>query len=221
MAPGRQILVLAPPDQRHLCIPLRSQGFIVSFFEEIPSLENLPHSETPDVLIMDLSLLPQEEQSPFIDHCIGSSIPVIGIVPEGNASSLDPNLKVVDFLFSPFQEKELQTRVHRAMWNTQTSEQNNIITRGELLIDQDRYEVFVSRRKILLTFKEFQLICLMATNPGRVYSREELLSLVWEYDYFGGTRTVDVHIRRLRSKLEDSSHIFIETVRNVGYRFYN
>ena len=94
-----------------------------------------------------------------------------------------------------------------------------IIRVGDLVIDQDRYEVTVAGKKVILTFKEYQLLCLLAANPGRVYTRETLLSRVWQYDYFGGTRTVDVHIRRLRSKVEDASHLFIETVRNVGYRF--
>ncbi len=71
----------------------------------------------------------------------------------------------------------------------------------------------------MLTFKEYQLLTLLAANPGRVYTRETLLRNIWEYDYFGGTRTVDVHVRRLRSKIEDDDHSFIETVRNVGYRF--
>ena len=74
-------------------------------------------------------------------------------------------------------------------------------------------------RKVLLTFKEYELLKLLASTPGRVYSRDKLLDQVWGYQYFGGTRTVDVHVRRLRSKIEDASHTFIETVRNVGYRF--
>ena len=83
----------------------------------------------------------------------------------------------------------------------------------------DRYEVSSRGKRVLLTFKEYQLLVLLVTNPGKVYTREELLMDVWAYDYFGGTRTVDVHIRRLRSKIEDADHSFIETVRNVGYRF--
>ena len=86
-------------------------------------------------------------------------------------------------------------------------------------IDLDSYEVTISGDKVILTYKEFQLLCLMANTPGRVYSREALLSSVWGYDYFGGTRTVDVHIRRLRSKIENKGSIFIDTIRNVGYRF--
>ena len=70
-----------------------------------------------------------------------------------------------------------------------------------------------------LTYKEFQLLVLLASNPGHVYSREDLLSRIWGYDYLGGTRTVDVHVRRLRSKIEDSSNVFVETVWNVGYKF--
>ena len=74
-------------------------------------------------------------------------------------------------------------------------------------------------RRVSLRFKEYELLLLMAANPGRVYSREVLLNRIWGYEYLGGTRTVDVHIRRLRSKIEDTGHRFIETVWQVGYRF--
>ena len=74
-------------------------------------------------------------------------------------------------------------------------------------------------RIVELTFKEYELLKLLASNSGRVYSREALLDQIWGYDYYGGDRTVDVHVRRLRSKIEDSTHTFIETVRNIGYRF--
>ena len=90
---------------------------------------------------------------------------------------------------------------------------------GELAIDLERYEVTLSGRKVALTYKEFQLLALLASNPGRVYSREVLLSTLWGYDYLGGTRTVDVHIRRLRSKIEASDRVYLETIWNVGYRF--
>ena len=70
-----------------------------------------------------------------------------------------------------------------------------------------------------LTFKEYELLKFLASNRGRVYTREALLNKVWGYDYYGGDRTVDVHVRRLRSKIEDSKRTFIETVRNIGYRF--
>ena len=74
-------------------------------------------------------------------------------------------------------------------------------------------------RRIALRFKEYELLRLLATSPGRVFTRDALLRKIWGYDYFGGTRTVDVHIRRLRSKIEDAEHSFIETIWAVGYRF--
>jgi two-component system alkaline phosphatase synthesis response regulator PhoP len=70
-----------------------------------------------------------------------------------------------------------------------------------------------------LTFREYELLRFLVEHPGRVFSRDELLNAVWGYDYFGGDRTVDVHVRRLRSKIEDATHTYIETVRNIGYRF--
>jgi two-component system alkaline phosphatase synthesis response regulator PhoP len=88
-----------------------------------------------------------------------------------------------------------------------------------MTIDLERYDVTVGGRRVSLTYKEFQLLVLLASNPGRVYSRENLLSQVWGYDYLGGTRTVDVHVRRLRSKIESPDRSFIETIYLVGYRF--
>jgi DNA-binding response OmpR family regulator len=90
---------------------------------------------------------------------------------------------------------------------------------GDMTINAANFEVSVGGRRVSLRFKEYELLLLMAANPGRVYSREALLNKVWGYDYLGGTRTVDVHIRRLRSKIEDAEHTFIETVWQVGYRF--
>ena len=87
------------------------------------------------------------------------------------------------------------------------------------MIDLARCEVSVNDEPVLLTFKEYELLKFLASNKDRVFTRESLLNKVWGYDYYGGDRTVDVHIRRLRSKIEDSTHTFIETVRNVGYKF--
>ncbi|MSQ07397.1 MAG: response regulator transcription factor [Dehalococcoidia bacterium] len=96
---------------------------------------------------------------------------------------------------------------------------SKVLKVGELVVDLERYDVSIGGRKVTLTYKEFQLLVLLASNPGRVYTRETLLSQVWGYDYLGGTRTVDVHIRRLRAKVEDPDHAYVETIWNVGYRF--
>ena len=90
---------------------------------------------------------------------------------------------------------------------------------GGLVINPVNYEVSIDGNRINLRFKEYELLLLLATSPGRVYTREAILNQVWGYDYFGGTRTVDVHIRRLRSKIDSYGEKFIETVWNLGYRF--
>ena len=162
---------------------------------------------------------PPEDLGAFIQLCKNLQIPVLVMIPKEDHATVDPSLEVEDLVFLPFRDHELRTRVRRALWRTGSWDSGQIIRTGDIVIDQERYEVSVAGRKVILTFKEYQLLCLLAANPGRVYTRETLLSRVWEYDYFGGTRTVDVHIRRLRSKVEDANHLFIETVRNVGYRF--
>ena len=93
------------------------------------------------------------------------------------------------------------------------------IRSGEVVIDEDSYTAKIKGRTLDLTFKEFELLKYLAQHPGRVFSRSQLLQEIWGYDYFGGTRTVDVHIRRLRSKLGPEFESVIDTVRNVGYRF--
>ena len=96
----------------------------------------------------------------------------------------------------------------------------NVLRCGDLEMDLANYTVQVGDRPVELTYKEYELLRVLATNPGRVLNRETLLNKVWGYDFYGGARTVDVHIRRLRFKIEDRHHSFIETVRNVGYRFH-
>ena len=94
-----------------------------------------------------------------------------------------------------------------------------MIRSGEVVVDDATYTAKIGKRTLDLTFKEFELLKFLAQHPGRVFSRQQLLQEVWGYDYFGGTRTVDVHVRRLRAKLGAEHETLIGTVRNVGYRF--
>ena len=128
---------------------------------------------------------------------------------------------ITDFIVSPFLEEELITRsifsVKRA---TVAPLEEDLINRGDLTINPSNYEVLINNIRVHLRFKEYELLLLLASNPGRVYDRATLLNQIWGYDYFGGTRTVDVHIRRLRSKIENNAeNPYIETIWNVGYRF--
>ena len=219
MVSGRRILLLAPQDERGSFRPLEEEGFTLSLYQEPLIVEEIPLEESPDLVVVDIALMPTEDLSAFLQRCKEVQLPVLAVVSQEHRSLLDPTLPVEDFIFSPLGDAELRTRVRRILWKTGSWDSGQVIRIGDLLIDQERYEIAVAGRRVILTYKEYQLLCLLATNPGRVYSREALLSRVWGYDYFGGTRTVDVHIRRLRSKVEDATHLFIETVRNVGYRF--
>ncbi len=219
MVSGRRILLLAPQDERGSFRPLEEEGFTLSLYQEPLIVEEIPLEESPDLVVVDIALMPAEDLSTFLQRCKEVQLPVLAVVSQEHRSLLDPTLPVEDFIFSPLGDAELRTRVRRILWKTGSWDSGQVIRIGDLVIDQERYETAVAGRRVILTYKEYQLLCLLATNPGRVYSREALLSRVWGYDYFGGTRTVDVHIRRLRSKVEDATHLFIETVRNVGYRF--
>ena len=219
MVSGRRILLLAPQDDRGSYRPLEEEGFTLSLHQEPLIVEEIPLDESPDLVVVDIALMPAEDLSAFLQRCKEVQLPVLAVVSQEYRSLLDPTLPVEDFIFSPLGDAELRIRVRHILWKTGSWDSGQVVRIGDLLIDQERYEISVAGRRVILTYKEYQLLCLLATNPGRVYSREALLSRVWGYDYFGGTRTVDVHIRRLRSKVEDATHLFIETVRNVGYRF--
>ena len=124
-----------------------------------------------------------------------------------------------DFVMKPWNIDELSARIRRAISRTTRPEGDGIIKAGDLAIDPVRCEVEIAGRLLALTFKEYELLKLLATHKGKVFTRESLLNEIWGYDYYGGDRTVDVHIRRLRSKIEDPVHTFIDTVRNIGYKF--
>jgi len=142
--------------------------------------------------------------------------PVIALTPSEKLDNLDDLID--DFVVKPYNSKELITRINRLVKKETEVATEQIRTAG-ITIDPDKYEVYVNGKLVSLTFKEYELLKFLASHPGRVFTRDALLNQVWSQDYFGGDRTVDVHIRRLRSKIEDPTHVYIETVRNIGYRF--
>jgi DNA-binding response OmpR family regulator len=149
----------------------------------------------------------------------GTRLPVIVLASRGALHRLDSAPSVDDFVIEPWDPTEVTVRAKRALQRTNHIDSKELIKCGDLIIDLARCEVAVNGGPVLLTFKEYELLKFLASNKDRVFTRESLLNRVWGYDYYGGDRTVDVHIRRLRSKIEDSTHTFIETVRNVGYKF--
>ncbi|WP_040166253.1 response regulator transcription factor [Microbacterium gorillae] len=150
----------------------------------------------------------------------GLSSPLIAIVTEGGLTALSADWGVDDVLLPTAGPAEIDARIRLARGRAAaaTDQIPTRVSTSGITIDEASYSARLHGKPLDLTYKEFQLLHFLATHPSRVFTREQLLSEVWGYDYFGGTRTVDVHVRRLRAKLGDLEQV-IGTVRNVGYRF--
>ena len=144
--------------------------------------------------------------------------PVVAIADQSNAERFDFNSGHIELCFNSDSARELEARI-KTVRARSTYQAAPVIVHGDLVIDVNSFAVSLNGRNIELTYKEYELLKLFASNPGRVFRREDILNRIWGDDYFGGTRTVDVHVRRLRSKLDDVSHNVIETMWRVGYRF--
>ena len=148
----------------------------------------------------------------------GLSSPLIAVVTEGGMAAVTPDWGITDVVLEGAAPGEIDARIRLALGRTTSDSPTSHIQASGLVIDEASYSVRLHDRPLDLTFKEFELLRFLATHPSRVFTREQLLSEVWGYDYYGGTRTVDVHVRRLRAKLGELEQL-IGTVRNVGYRF--
>jgi DNA-binding response OmpR family regulator len=154
----------------------------------------------------------------------GVSTPIVVITTEGGLSAINSDWQIADVILDTAGPAEVDARIRivigkDALVQLPKNPSLKEIRSGEVVIDEDSYTAKIKGRTLDLTFKEFELLKYLTQHPGRVFSRSQLLQEIWGYDYFGGTRTVDVHIRRLRSKLGPEFEAIIDTVRNVGYRF--
>ncbi|MET9341592.1 response regulator transcription factor [Nonomuraea sp. NPDC003804] len=152
----------------------------------------------------------------------GVDCPLLVIVTEGGLAAMTAEWGVDDVLLDSAGPAEVEARLRLATGRLSLAAADEVpdeIRSGDLAIDEATYTARLRGRALDLTFKEFELLKYLAQHPGRVFTRAQLLQEVWGYDYFGGTRTVDVHVRRLRAKLGPEYESLIGTVRNVGYRF--
>ena len=215
--PNMLIIAKESKELVGLSSELIRNGFECSILPNGNALIGQLATQAPDLILVELNgylgtrdLVHKTKQE--------SPVPIIALVARGSIDNVDGHLLVDDFLISPYDTRELVLRSKRLL-NKTRSRNGEVIRCGDLLIDQVKCEVTLSGKVVMLTFKEYELLKFLASNPDCVFTRETLLNSVWRYDYYGGDRTVDVHITRLRSKIEDSSHTFIKTVRNIGYRF--
>ena len=178
--------------------------------------------EKLDVVVVDLERCATETAK--LCHTIKrerplKELPLILLVPEERLGQLDFGWGIEDYLTLPVSVTRLAERLHFLVWKLNRVAPKNGFSLNGLVIDFERYEVHVNGEPIDLTYKEFELLKFLTLHPGKPFTREALLDKVWGYDYYGGTRTVDVHIRRLRSKIETHGRVYIDTIRNVGYKF--
>jgi DNA-binding response OmpR family regulator len=212
-----QLLVLAASAEQQVMPAL---GLLSHRVRQIPaepaSLVNAPAA---DLIFLDARRdLAGAKSLAKILHTTGLSTPLIIIVTEGGLAAINSEWKATDIILENAGPAEIDARIRLALSRKEESSKSEQIHASGVVIDEASYSAKVSGRTLDLTYKEFELLRFLAQHPGRVFTREQLLSEVWGYDYFGGTRTVDVHIRRLRAKLEELDSL-IGTVRNVGYRF--
>jgi len=204
--------------------------------EVLPALGLLPHQVTVlpqdagalvdrslgDVLLVDARRdLMSARAFVRVLAAMGTSVPVLAVLTEGGLIAISAEWPVDDVVLDTAGPAELDARLRlaverRAATSTEVSGRVEI---GELVIDETTYAARLSGVSLDLTYKEFELLKFLAQHPGRVFTRSHLVQEVWGYDYFGGTRTVDVHVRRLRAKLGVEYEGMIGTVRNVGYKF--
>ena len=183
--------------------------------------------EAPDsdlVLVDGRQELAQARDLCRLIRTTGSDVPVLLVVTEGGLSVVTADWGMDDVVLHTCGPAELEARIKLAIGRLLAQREaddpeSHVIRTGEVVVDDATYTAKLGGRALDLTFKEFELLKFLAQHPGRVFSRQQLLQEVWGYDYFGGTRTVDVHVRRLRAKLGPENETLIGTVRNVGYRF--
>ncbi|XUX01430.1 MAG: response regulator transcription factor [Dehalogenimonas sp.] len=213
------ILILAEENDktRELKTRLLREGYACTLMPPGEEPEKIIAQQTPRLVVLDVG---PEGDIPTLDYSNDGKGPmVIAVAFRQRMHELASRDDITDFVLKPFDVDELLTRIRRLAARAKATPLSDIITAGDLIIDTARCEVSLAGAPVELTFREYELLKFLASNRGRVFSREVLLNKVWGYEYFGGDRTVDVHVRRLRSKIEESGQIYVETVRNIGYRF--
>lgn len=225
--------ILIVDDEEHIVelikFNLLNAGYDVFTANDGIEAVKIAKAERPNLLLLDLML-------PGIDgfdvckeikrdnEMKKTSIIMLTAKGEELDKILGLELGADDYITKPFSVRELLARVKAVLRRTNTFneiEENDVYDSQNLRVDFERHEVYVNEKKVDLTLKEFELLQILIKNRGKILKRETLLDKIWGYEYIGETRTVDVHIRYLRKKIEedDKNPRFIETIRGVGYRF--
>ena len=218
-----RLLILAKEKQNlaGLRESLNAGGLACAVARYGEGLEEAVARQAPEILLVDMDADHPDEATWQLISNLKRNRPlrVMALVPADCLETVEKNAFIDEFIVSPPDARELELRARRLISRVEKPASARQIKCDGLAIDMETCEVAVDGHVVELTFKEYEMLKLLASHRGRVFTRESLLDRVWGYDYYGGDRTVDVHIRRLRSKIEDTHHAYIETVRNIGYRF--
>lgn len=203
---------------------LEKDGFEVSIAADGGTGVRLAQSEEPDIILLDIMLPVLDGWQVCRKVRESSRVPIIMLTAKGETYDKVNGLEMGadDYLVKPFEVKELLARIHAVMRRTEPEEApaEKKLSFDKLVINLDSYELIVNGKRVETPPKEMELLFHLASTPNRVYTRNQLLDEVWGFDYFGDSRTVDVHIKRLREKLEGVSDQWsLKTVWGVGYKF--
>ena len=201
---------------------LLSTGFEAKGFENGKEAFEALKDEQPDLILLDV-MMPEMDGIEFLRKVKSSSvfcdIPIIMATAKGSeydkVKSLD--MGADDYLVKPFGMMEMVSRIKAVLRRCKPKQKDNLLEMGDLVLNQEERTLLINEEKVALTYKEFELLQLFLSHPGKVYTRDVLYNEIWGLDYIGESRTVDMHIRTLRQKLGNYGEM-IETVRNVGYR---
>ncbi|MBQ5328485.1 MAG: response regulator transcription factor [Oscillospiraceae bacterium] len=201
---------------------LNSAGFDAKGFPESTEFWKAIETETPELIMLDI-MLPGEDGIEILkklrSKAVTKDIPVIMATAKGTeydkVIGLDTGAD--DYLVKPFGMMEMVSHIKAVLRRTAPKTSKNVLSTGKLSVNLDEHSVFANGEKVMLTLKEFELLRIFMENPGRVFGRDILLEKIWGTEFYGETRTVDVHIGTLRTKLGECGE-YIETVRGVGYR---
>ncbi len=215
-----RLLVLARESEiiQGLVNGLIYRGFACTL---ISSEEELANNKTAELLLIEAGSNLAASSIRDVTQRIKQNrhIPIILLVEKESLQETESDTNIDDFVVGPYDLDELSSRIKRLLQKTSPKETApDLLRAGDVVIDLPKCEVWVKGKVVDLTFTEYELLKLLVSKKGQVLTRDVLLNKIWGYDYFGGDRTVDVHITRLRNKIEDTTHSIIETVRNIGYR---
>lgn len=214
--------------RRLVAFALKDSGFETAEFPDGTQLLSAVNQRVPDAIVLDW-MMPQPDGLAVCrtlrENPVTRLIPILMLTARGEEIDRVLGLEIGadDYIVKPFSVKELCARVRAVLRRTQRHEgsEDKVLASGNLAVDIGRHSVKKSGKAVELTAKEFDLLVMLMKNSGKVLTRDTLLDKVWGVEYYGDTRTVDVHVRYLRQKIEDNSEdpSFIQTVRGVGYRF--